>query len=899
MKRILPIAALFAAAAASAQLPASEPVSDAPRTSAADRLPVSAPLPAEKHLDKQALHPRYREWAKPAGGVAVRQNPAALLWPASADSKEAVYCVRLSRDSTFADASTRREGPFEWAACAVHTPLEPGRWFWQWSVTEPGGGERWSEVHDFVVDAAARTFATPTAAQLAAKVAAMPHHRLYVPREGVGVFRERARMNPEARSLVRTMRGKLDMEVVPVAPTRPRDTTGMSDFQKRSMINFMYHKFGEVVTQPAVDFSIAYLLTGEEPFARAAVKHALHAAALPVDSDATSEDFNRSAIMYGLAVAYDTACDFMTSAERKRVLDAIRVRGEHFYRHYVKDFECHSMDNHVWQHTFRNFFFSAVATTGDIPEAEKWLRYGYEVWCARFPILGGDDGGWHDGNSYFEANLVSFIYVPFVLSRLTGVDFFDIPWYRNLPGFLVYSFPKDSYATGFGDDYDKLRTPPAQYMGFADALARETGSGEARWYADRLIGDDPATLYKAKTFRLYRILTAKAVDSVQPEAPEPMTSRFYPDAGFSLMHTDPASAADDLMASFYSVPFGATGHAHAAHNGFTISYGGRQLFGGTGYYSNFNDKHTLMHYRTRGHNTILADGMAQCIGENGYGWLPRFADTEALTYTLGDATHAYDAMRTPFWIDRMEKSGVAYTRENGFGDPGVERFRRHFVFLKPDVIVLYDELEAREPVAWTWLLHSHHALTQAGGDGAEAGGTTEGGPAKSVDAATAAGAADGVHAVEVANGAATGRMDLFTTGGLTLNLTDEFFSPAINWKKRAGADGKPLVYSNHWHAEFTTAERSRAQRFLALFRITPEGHEPLPLEYDGRGRVKVGAWTVSAELNAARPASLTITDGRGNEVLYNTSSSKIGGSTLVRQGAGVRELVDEVPGSVK
>ena len=80
------------------------------------------------------------------------------------------------------------------------------------------------------------------------------------------------------------------------------------------------------------------------------------------------------------------------------------------------------------------------------------------------------------------------------------------------------------------------------------------------------------------------------------------------------------------MAAFFALPFGSTGHAHAAHNGFTINYGGRQLFGGTGYYSNFNDKHTLMHYRSRGHNTILADGLAQVIGENGYGWLARFAE---------------------------------------------------------------------------------------------------------------------------------------------------------------------------------------------------------------------------------------------------------------------------------
>ena len=59
------------------------------------------------------------------------------------------------------------------------------------------------------------------------------------------------------------------------------------------------------------------------------------------------------------------------------------------------------------------------------------------------------------------------------------------------------------------------------------------------------------------------------------------------------------------------------------------------------------------------------------------------------------------------------------------------------------MIVVYDELEAREPVAWTWLLHSHNRMAQAG-----------------------------ENAVAASNGAAEGRMELFTSGELTLNLTD-------------------------------------------------------------------------------------------------------------------------------
>ena len=105
---------------------------------------------------------------------------------------------------------------------------------------------------------------------------------------------------------------------------------------------------------------------------------------------------------------------------------------------------------------------------------------------------------------------------------------------------------------------------------------------------------------------------------------------------------------------------------------------------------------------------------------------------------------------------------------------------------------------------------------------------------------------------------------------------------------------------NHWHAEFTTAAKSRAQRFLAVFRITPEGRKPLTLKSGAKGRVTVGGWSVSAELDASKPASLSVTDRRGNAVLYNTPASETAGSTVVRRrGEPARELVDVVPASVR
>ena len=155
-------------------------------------------------------------------------------------------------------------------------------------------------------------------------------------------------------------------------------------------------------------------------------------------------------------------------------------------------------------------------------------------------------------------------------------------------------------------------------------------------------------------------------------------------------------------------------------------------------------------------------------------------------------------------------------------------------------------------------------------------------------------------AVETSNGRASGRMDLFTSGPAEMRITDEFFSPAINWKRRTGSDGKVLEYANHWHVSFTTREKSSRQRFLAIFRITPEGARPQKLTRRADGTFRVGAWTIRAELDGCRPPRLEVTDRHGNAVLYHTDRSRIPGSTLIRTSSGPElELVDQLPASIR
>ncbi len=822
---------------------------------------------AEIKMEKQALYPRYREWVNLSEGNNATVNSPALLFPATS-GKSISYRVFLSQDSTFLSSETITSPLIPWAMFSPHSLLKAGNWYWKYEVYSDAKRIKQSTVFHFKVKDTTRQFVTPTIDDFLNKVRAYKHPRLYVNQSEISHFRAVNQQDKEALRIIKRAKKQLTMPLPEEKPTRPRDTTGMTKSQKKVMMRFMYHKFGDKVKEPIKDLCMAYLLTNKKKFIKTAIKQAVHLSKMDMAGVATSEDFNNASVMLGMAIAYDTGYEWMTNKEKKQLKSAIQKRGNYFFHHYVNKFETHSMDNHVWQHTLRRFLFTSISMLDEIPEAKKWLSYCYEVWTCRFPILGGDDGGWHDGSSYFQVNFETFIYVPFILSKITGIDFFDMPYFQRLPQFLIYSFPPSSYSTGFGDGAENMLRPTKKYLSFADALARETGNGYARWYADKLMKGNVKKLYKCPEFAFYRLLSnMNKKEKTKAVSPQKLPqSLFFPNAGFALMHNDVANAKKDVMASFMSVPFGATGHAHAAHNGFGINVGGKQMFGGSGYYTNFNDPHTLKHYRTRGHNTILVNGLAQCIGENGYGWIARFANTEKFTYALGDATHAYDKMTTPFWIDRMKRFKVAYTKENGFGNPNVKRFRRHFVFLRPNIIVIYDELEAKNKAEWTWLLHSYQKIDST----------------------------KNPNIVLGKNAVAKSKVQIFASSQLESEVHDRFFSPALNWKKK-GSDVD--VFPNHWHAEFTPNKKMRKCFFLTVielkFNTDSSDFESLTMT---DGKLKLKNWTINANLDTSKSPMLKIVDNKGEGVYYNVNNKNtIERSTIIQSNGKQKELIDLFP----
>jgi hypothetical protein len=132
-----------------------------------------------------------------------------------------------------------------------------------------------------------------------------------------------------------------------------------------------------------------------------------------------------------------------------------------------------------------------------------------------------------------------------------------------------------------------------------------------------------------------------------------------------------------------------TGHAHPDANSFIIWAKGKYLTGDTGY---------LGIKQTDDHNTILVNGR----GQERDGIYEMFKDVpnaqlDKIRLAEVDAT-----------ADHFYARGEAFS--GYYGDLGIRKFDRHFMFLPPGYFVIWDEVETEKPSTFTFLLNADREI---------------------------------------------------------------------------------------------------------------------------------------------------------------------------------------------
>ncbi len=237
-----------------------------------------------------------------------------------------------------------------------------------------------------------------------------------------------------------------------------------------------------------------------------------------------------------------------------------------------------------------------------------------------------------------------------------------------------------------------------------------------------------------------------------------------------------ANTPRDLMVAMRSSPYGAYGHMLADQNTFQILYGGKRLFYNSGFKIDMKDPHRLGWYKhTRGHNGILVDNLGQPFDTEAYGYIARFINGKAMSFALGDASQAYSSAEED-------------------QDAGLKKFRRYILLLRPDIVIVYDDLEADHRADWEWLVHS---------------------PGKIIPDTA-------VNTFSAGNEEVSSKTYFYASGPVRWSLADTFAIAATNWAGKTDEEGEPVHYENtQVHLSAGTIHKSEKMRFLAVFMIGP------------------------------------------------------------------------------
>ncbi|MEY4057877.1 MAG: hypothetical protein RLZ50_1089 [Bacteroidota bacterium] len=758
---------------------------------------------AINNLKGKEIYPTIRNTTSPSNGESPKFNSPSFQWPSK---KNANYSIRISTSKKF-DQALIEKNKIAFALFNPHQQLTKGKWYWQYKINH----ENWNPVDSFDINASTRIFPTVSVEKIINNIPAA-HPRILVNKSEINNFRITASKTKEAIAIINEANKILTIPIPKEGDALPK-YQGKDKFENDKIASLASKWSGRKIQESLNIFSQAYILTGDVKYFKAAKLWMLEVANWDPLGPSHTNNFADGGIMSSMAIGLDSFWDLLTETERNLIKKNISTRADQFYKLWMNQVEVRSSSMHVWQHIMHNLLETGLALKGEHPTAENWIEYIYELWIAQSPKMAEEDGAWINGSAYFGMNALSLIEIPTIFKKLSGVDFMTAPWFQNNPKWLIYSFPPNSTSDGFGNDGERYKFPWINYAGYTDALARLTNNPSAAWYANAVAKSVGKEIADDAEFRWFRIRDGiKKTTALHPLSFK--QDAFFQEVGVGYMHTNVQDTKNDLFLSLRSSPFGPMSHTHADHNTFNIAYGGKRLFYNTGYRPAMGDPHFLGWYKhTQGHNGVLIDGHGQPFSDGAFGWIPRSIQGEQISYAMGDASNAY--------------SGIVDGKEI---DHGMKLFRRHYLMLRPSIIIIYDELEADHAAEWSWLLHNYNGFT--------------------MDAKT--------QTVFAENETAKAQVTLFSSSDIQLNVSDQFSVPVDNWTNKINEDGDTLNFVNQWHLKAASKQKAEKMRYLAVIQIKPDGRFEKIIKSIDNGDITVGNYHIKASMNINEAAHIQI-----------------------------------------
>ena len=627
----------------------------------------------------------------PEDGSTVRVNPPPFAWVPVKNQYYQVYHqwaprgnftyrLEVSKDVNFKSDVITREN-LDYNTYALEESLTPGKWYWRYAVERDDinyegktleGYSFYSKTREFEVPADAKVWNLPDIKQVISNIP-QTHPRLFIRKDELESYRERAK-NGDLKEKTKVITDECDPHIGEELVAEPPFRYGIGP-EKGELSGWIMR-----ATRPPMDImekcGLAYLLTGDKKYGEEAKRRILHFMEWDPYGPSSYESYDEPAmwmLMRGVR-AYDWTYDLFSQTEREKVEKVMKIRTSQFYDH-LRHRQRYQFTPHE-SHSNRTLGFLGEASlcfAHEWDEADDWLKYVLTMYWNIFPVWGKEDGGWHEGPTYWSAYMSFAVHFIVSLRNATGLDLMEKPFFSNTPYFALYTNPPYAKISPFGDN--EHRAPRKESQGelmyqFSTLLQ----DPYIRWYSDYMESGSGNNV-------LGVVLKDDNLKAKPPSTLKP--SRYFPGVGLVSLHTELGNAEEDIHLLFHSDPYGPLSHAHADQNAFTIEAFGEPLAITSGYYPWYNSNHHRnWQWETRSSNSVTIDGW---IGQpkrdpKSSGKITTFENHELYDYTVGDATQAYQGI--------------------------LKKFVRHIIHIPPGVYIMLDELEAPKPVTFEWWMHA-------------------------------------------------------------------------------------------------------------------------------------------------------------------------------------------------
>jgi hypothetical protein len=429
------------------------------------------------------------------------------------------------------------------------------------------------------------------------------------------------------------------------------------------------------------ELAFAWLMTGDTDLLATSKTQLLK---LTSDSSWTSDEslswLVPSHFLFGIALGYDWLYKELSPQERGQVSARLGAEAERQYLAITAErvwWRNQYFQNHSHSNTC-GLAFAATALSGEDTRAQKWL-----VVCDMFFQKVFDfmplDGGSLEGYSYGGYGGEYLIKYALLAKEQLGKDYSSSLWMRNFSRYLLHGLlpfcTSREWAMTFGDGPRRGWTSTAQHL---FVLARLYRDPVAQW-----MGEFVVRLYPQGLGSHGWMMVLYFDPSVGVADPADFTAfHHFPEIGQVMMRsawTDP----DAMLVGFKCGPFMGnritqeapfdygTGHQGADSGAFQV-FANRQFWAIDPLYPGYK--------LTANYNTMLFKGVGQ-LGEQAafgsaealrFGHFPQIIKAEsgsAFDMVVGDVARAYHPAL------------------------GLKKFRRHLLFVKPDVLLVADELK--------------------------------------------------------------------------------------------------------------------------------------------------------------------------------------------------------------